>query len=103
MELGLVNDYSSEAVKEAWRNFVSQNYNVPYSSQHQVMIVGYMDIIASSLRELNSNKFTNEHYKFLVWEALENDWDDYIDEQTKANWSDLYNEVKNDPNVYSWR
>lgn len=71
------------------------------SDEHWVMIVKYMEKTAKDLKELNGDKFTLDHYMWLVWDGgLSNWFPDAFPKSQIEEWKNLYDEVINDEDVY---
>ncbi len=92
MELmnGGLDSTNEEAVREAWAQFVSENYNIPYNSQHQVMRDQYMEKAAEFLWNLNGQNLTKEHYMYYVYVGL--DWFNFPQSDIDR-WKDMHKEL----------
>jgi len=92
-------------IQEAWANYASSNFDIPYNSQHEVMRDQYMDKAAEFLWELNGRILSKEHYKKYVYDGLK-EWFDFPSSDV-AQWEDNYKELNgidpytNDQNSFS--
>jgi hypothetical protein len=96
-----INTTSSEKFNDEWDEYVKNVLKLANSDEHWVMIVKYMEKTAKDLKDLNGDKFTLDHYMWLVWNGgLSNWFPDAFPQSQIEEWKNLYNEVINDEDVY---
>jgi len=91
-ELGL-EEYTSEAVKAKWVEYVEANFDIQYANQHQAMVQNYMELAATYLWELNNKTLTPQHYMKYVWDGLSHVWEGAFTPSMIASWEDKYKEL----------
>ncbi len=92
---------STEAIQEAWAIYASENFDIPYQSQHIAMVYEYMDKAAEFLWELNGMQLSKDHYMKYVYDGLK-EWFAFPPNDIE-NWNDKWNELNgNDPYITNY-